>query len=322
MSFASPFALVALLVVPATLAFAIAIRRRPSRNAVAFTNLDVLASVLERRRSWRPWLPVALLLLALALASGALARPHVQLSSRVDNATVVLLVDVSGSMRAVDVEPTRLDAATAAMRTFLDRLPRRFQVGLVQFSSRPDVLVPPSRDRDRIRQSLTYLQADAGTAIGDGLAVATNLVERSLAGSGATPTAGGTAPGAIVLLSDGTQSVGRLEALEGARLAQRAGIPVNTVALGTVNGVVTVPPGTVTPVPPDPKLMHAIAVQTGGRTFTASTASELSSVFGGLGSSIGSETRSREVTSWFAAAAAAALLAALGAGRLLAGPFS
>ncbi len=322
MSFASPLGLVVLLVIPATLAFAIAIRRRPSRGAVAFTNLEVLATVVEKQRSWRPWVPVALLLLALGFAASALARPHLQLSSRVDNATVVLLVDVSGSMRAGDVEPTRIDAATAAMRTFLDRLPERFKVGLVQFSSEPYVLVPPTRERDLVRETLAYLNPDAGTAIGDGLAEATEVLRRSLEADAALPGAGREAPGAIVLLSDGTQSHGRLAALEGAELARAAGIRVDTVALGTKDGVVRVPPGILQPVPPDAALMRAVAERTGGRTFTAGTASQLGGVFGGLGSSIGRETKSREVTSWFAFAAAGLLLAALGAGRLLTGPLS
>ena len=264
-------------------------------------------------------MPVALLLLALALAASALARPHLELSSRVDNATVVLLVDVSGSMRAGDVEPTRMDAATAAMRTFLDRLPERFKVGLVQFSAEPYVLVPPTRERDLVRETLGYLNPDAGTAIGDGLAEATAVLRRSLEEDTALPGAGREAPGAIVLLSDGTQSHGRLQALEGAALARAAGFRVDTVALGTKDGVVRVPPGSCSRYRPTRRSMRSIAEETGGRTFNASTASQLGGVFGGLGSSIGRETESREVTSWFAFAAAGLLLAALGVGRLVGG---
>ena len=98
----------------------------------------MLAEVVEkRRRPWRRWVPLVLLLLALTFAAGALARPRTHVSVPDENATVVLLVDVSGSMRANDVEPTRLDAAVAAMRTFLDKLPKQFKVGLVAFSSEP-----------------------------------------------------------------------------------------------------------------------------------------------------------------------------------------
>jgi Ca-activated chloride channel homolog len=318
MSFASPLGLVALLVVPATLAFAVAIRGRRSRSAVGFSNLEVLASVVDRQRCWRPWVPVALLLLALTLATGALARPRMRLSTQVDNATVVMLVDVSRSMRAEDVEPTRLDAATAAIRSFLDRLPERFKVGLVEFSSEPTVLVRPTHNRDSLRESIAYLQADAGTAIGDGLATATRLVRQSLARDAAQE--GGKVPGAIVLLSDGTQSRGRLEPLAGAKRARNAGIRVDTIALGTPDGFVRVLPGAfILPAPPDPPLMRAIAGATGGRTFAVDTSAELGEVFDGLGSSIGRQTETREITSWFAFAAAVLLLAALAAGRLLTG---
>jgi Ca-activated chloride channel family protein len=323
MSFGSPVALLALLVLPATLAFAVSVRRGRSRNALAFTNLDLLASLAEPRRNWRPWVPLALLLLALALAAGALAQPHVNRSTRVDNATVVLLVDVSGSMRATDVEPTRLDAATAAIRRFLDRLPPHFKVGLVQFSTEPDVLARPTHDRARVRAALTYLHPEAGTAIGDALAMAANLVQRSLAEDGIQPAPGKHVPGAIVLISDGTQSAGKLPPDRGATFARDAGIRVDTVALGTADGLVTVPPSTVLlPAPPDPPLMRSIAQETDGRTFTAHSASRLGAVFGGLGSSIGRETRSRDVTSWFAFAGAIVLIAAIAVGRVLAGPLS
>ena len=145
MTFSSPLNLLVLLVVPAVLAPAIVLRRRPARNAVTFTNVELLAELVEPRRSWRRWAPLALLLFALAAAAVATARPSATLTVPIDNATVVLLVDVSGSMEADDVEPTRLDAAAAAMRTFIDRLPRSANVGLVQFDTEPEVLSAPTR---------------------------------------------------------------------------------------------------------------------------------------------------------------------------------
>ena len=323
MSFGSPVALVALLVVPAVLAFAIWARRRPSQHPVAFTNMEVLAPVLEQRRNWKPWVPVALLLLALALAAGALARPHAMLNSQVDNATVVLLVDVSGSMRAKDVEPTRLDAAVTSMSQFLDKLPQRYQVGLVQFNATPAIVTPPTHIREDVRQAILYLRPEAGTAIGDGLALATRLVKRSV-DEETTPGQSDAPRGAIILLSDGTQSQGRLTPGAGADLAKKARIPVYTVALGTDGPKAVVPgPGNVLiPVHPDPELMRRIAAQTEGETFTAQTSSELSNVFGQLSSQIAHEKRSREITSWFVVAAAGVLLLAIAVGRLLAGAVS
>ena len=113
MSFSSPLFLLALLVVPVVLVLALVVDRRRSRYPLAFTNLDLLAGLVKERRSLRRWVPLALLLLALACAATALGRPKARLSVPQNNSTVIFLVDVSGSMRANDVEPTRLDAAVS-----------------------------------------------------------------------------------------------------------------------------------------------------------------------------------------------------------------
>src|SRR6059058_4881045 len=122
MNFSSPLLLLALLVVPAVLVFALAVERRQSRYPVAFTNLELLAELAGRRRSWRRWVPLAALLLCLACAATAVARPTAKLTRAEKHGTLVFLVDVSGSMNADDVEPTRLDAAVGAMRELVDRL--------------------------------------------------------------------------------------------------------------------------------------------------------------------------------------------------------
>jgi Ca-activated chloride channel homolog len=298
-SFGSPSLLLTLLAVPALLAFLLALDRRPGRNAVAFTNLDVLARVVAPAPAWRRWVPVALLVLALALAAAASARPRLRVAGVQRHATVVLLVDVSGSMSARDVEPTRLDAAAAAMRTFVDRAPKSVDIGLVQFSFVPEVLDPPTADRELVRESLGYLYPEAGTAIGDALAKAVTLVHGK---------------GAIVLLSDGTQNHGTLSALQGAARARARGVRVDTIALGTPNGTLF-EFGRYDPVPPDPMLMRAIAHATGGRTFTAQTASALGGIYSHLGGTIARTHRRLELGSWLAAGAAALLLAAVGLGR-------
>ena len=323
LTFTWPLALLALLIVPAALAFAVYVNRRRSRYAVSFTNLDVLAGVVERRRHWRRWLALALLLLALATAATALARPKANISVPDENAAVVLVVDVSGSMRANDVEPTRLDAAVAAMRTFLDKLPKQYKVGLVEFSSEPDVLQPPTRDRQTVRDALGYLAPQAGTAIGDGLAMAVKLVQTTLAAQGVKRRAGHDLPAAIVLLSDGAQNRGVLQPSQAAARARAAGIRVYTVALGTPSGVVQFGFGLFTnsiPVPPDPPTMRAIARQTGGRTYTVRNAQRLDAVYQTLGSNIGRRAERREITSWFAVASAVFLVAAIGLGRIGEGP--
>jgi Ca-activated chloride channel family protein len=314
MTFASPLLLLLVLVAPVTLAFVIVVRRRPSRDAVAFTNVELLAGLIGPRRARRLWVPVALLLVALAAAAVATARPAVRLSAPIDNATIVLLVDVSGSMQAADVEPTRLDAAAAAMRTFVDRLPAYARVGLVQFSTEPEVLASPTTDHGFIRESLGYLAPEAGTASGDGLGAAVKLVQRSLAERGVIRVPGQPAPAAIVLLSDGEQNQGFLLPLAGAALAQAAGIKVDTIALGTPHGALIVL-GQRQEVPPDPVTMRAIARATGGRTFAARDERGLQNIYSSLGRSIGRQSQRREITSWFAAGAALLLVGAVGLGR-------
>jgi Ca-activated chloride channel family protein len=300
MSFASPVWLLGLLAVPALLVFFRAMSRRPARNAVAFTNLDLLADVVSRPSRWRRLVPVALLALALTAAAAAMARPKATFTTVDHHSTVVLLVDVSGSMSARDVEPTRLDAAAAAMRNFLDRVPGSVDVGLVQFSLEPEILERPSSDRGLIRESLDYLFPEAGTAIGDALAATVPLVKGK---------------GAIVLLSDGKQNHGRLSALAGARRARALGIRVDTVALGTPNGVLY-EAGHYDPVPPDPPLMRSIAHATGGHMFTARSAEALTGIYSHLGGTFARTKTTREISSWFVLAAAAFLLGAVGLGRL------
>jgi len=327
-SFTTPWFLLALLIVPATLALALWLDRRRARYAVAFTNLDLLASVAAPRRPWRRWAPLALFLLALAAASTALARPKATVSVPANRATVVLLVDVSGSMRAADVKPTRLGAAQKAMASFADSVPGGVKVGLVSFSTGPNLLVIPTTDRTLLHEGIDLLSPEAGTAIGDGLSLAVQTVKSAV---GDAPRGkDGKIPGAIVLLSDGAQTRGDLTPLQGADLARTAGIRVFTVALGTDNG--TLDPGAFGfgfpggaggqgfsrrfPVRPDPVTLAAIARETDGKTFEAKSASKVQSIYKRLGSSIAQRQVNREISSWFVGAAALLLLGSIAASRL------
>jgi Ca-activated chloride channel family protein len=324
-SFASPWFLLALLIVPAMLALALWLDRRRARYAVAFTNLELLASVAGSSRSWRRWAPLALFLLALAAASTALARPKASVSVPASRATIVLLVDVSGSMRAADVKPTRLGAAQAAMAAFADRVPKGVKIGLVSFSTGPNLLVIPTTDRSLLHEGIDLLAPEAGTAIGDGLQLAVQTVKASV---GDAPRGkDGKIPGAIVLLSDGAQTRGTLSPLQGAALARNAGIRVFTVALGTNNG--TLDPGVFGfgggfgagpqrrfPVRPDPVTLAAIARATDGQTYRAESASKVQQIYKQLGASIAHKSATREVSSWFAGGAALLLLLSLGSAKL------
>lgn len=323
MSFASPIFLLALLVVPVTFVFVVIVHRRRARYQISFTNLEVLATVVETKRSLRRWVPLALLLLALATAATAVARPRARLHVTEENATVVLLVDVSGSMRANDVKPSRLDAAVIAMRTFLDKLPKKYKVGLVAFSSSAEVLQKPTTDRDAVDRGVSYLAPEAGTALGDGIALATKLVVDSLQKVGVEHEPGRFLPGAIVLESDGAQNRGTNTPIKAAQVAKSYGVRIYGVALGTPNGKVSFGFGVYKssiPVPPDPATVRLVSRITGGRSFTAQNADRVVNVYRDLGSSLGRKVEVREITSWFAVVAAALLLGAVGLSRLWSAP--
>ncbi|HUK45487.1 MAG TPA: VWA domain-containing protein [Gaiellaceae bacterium] len=322
MSFGSPLALLALLAIPVGLGAVLLVSRRRTPRQVAYPNLAVLESVAPTGGRGRKRVAATfLLVLALATAAAAAAHPQANLPVRVDNATIVLLVDVSGSMSARDVEPTRLDAAVSTMRVFVQRLPKGFKVGLVQFSDTSQVLADPTADHARISQTLDLLVPDSGTAIGSGIASAVALVKSTLAHDGVVRLTGRNRPAAIVLLSDGNQNQGLIKPLQAAAMARRAGIPIDTVALGTKQGILGYGPFAPR-VAPDPPLMRAIAKATGGSTATAKDMKELSTFYRRVGKSFGHGTETRDVASWFAVAAAALLVAAVTLGASLAGPLS
>ncbi len=330
MTFQWPLMLLTLLVLPLVLAAFLASQRRRSRYAVRFTNVDLLASVVPRSSAWRRYLPLALFLVALGATSVALARPRVNVSVARENATVIVTIDTSGSMVADDVKPTRLGAAQEAVRRFLARLPKKFRVGLVAFSSEPQVVSPPTTDRDAIANGLDLLFPGAGTAIGDALARSVQLANSATAASEPdTPSTGSSSdpaakkakkpPRVILFLSDGFQTRGMLQPLQGAQRAKAAGIPVYTVALGTPNGVVNFGQGPFSrqvPVPPDPDTLRRIAQLTGGEFFTAQTESRLKQIYDRLGSQLGHTTRKREATYAFLGVSALALILSVGLSAL------
>ena len=320
MSFEAPVWLLSLAAVPLALAGFLLLERRRSRYAVDFTNVPVLAAVAERTPSWRRYLPLGLLLAALAALGVGMARPNVTLAAPEERATVILVVDVSGSMRAEDVAPTRLDAAREAIRAVLAEAPNELRVGLVSFSDEPQVVVAPPRDRGLLDAGIGYLEPGYGTALGDGLVRAVELA-RSVTEADAVEedvTAPRAAPGeepltSILLLSDGAQTRGIATPQEAAELARRRNIPVYTIALGTDDGTIEVfrfGELQVIPVPPDRETLARIAEATGGSSFDAPDARELRAVYERLGSEVGRTEEPREATVAFVFAGAALLLAA------------
>ncbi len=343
MSFLSPWFLLALLLLPLVVGAWLLAERRRMRYAVRYTNLDVLASVASRPSRLRH-VPALVLLLAVTALVVSLARPQVSRTVVKDEATVILVVDTSRSMQADDVEPTRLGAAQDALRTFLDRAPDDLRVALVVFAGDTQVATPPTTDHDLVRQAVDNIDGFllyGGTAIGDALQTAVELGRRVTG----TPSADGPitaqspdrptrslaqaegddreqSPVSILFLSDGSQTRGLLEPLQGAALAKEAGFPVYTIALGTPEGVIErgsfgfgpVTPGSgddqPIPVPPDPLTLARIAELTGGEFSEARTADALEKAYSNLGSRLGREPGTVEVTFLFVAAAAALFLLA------------
>jgi Ca-activated chloride channel family protein len=323
MTFASPGLLVGLLLVPLAVAAYLFFQRRRARYAVAFTNVDLLSNLVPRTPAWRRHVPPALYLVAIGALVFALARPSMTLAVPREEATIILAMDVSGSMRATDVAPSRLAAAEKAASAFVDQLPASFRVGLVVFSTGPRVLVSPTTDRVAIHTALGSLVADGGTALGD--AITTSLDAAGIADASAPTTTPAPQPSgspgaspsaspstsepplvATVLLSDGANSTGVLEPLEAAGRAAALGVPVYTIALGTQDGVVQVPNEVgqleTINVPPDRETLAAVAETTGARFFDAPTASDLAQIYENLGSRVGFTQEQREVTQLFAAA--------------------
>jgi Ca-activated chloride channel family protein len=329
MSFGHPVLLLTLLAVPAALAAYVWAQRRRARYAVRFTNLAVLETV-SGGRNWRRHVAPALLLLALASLCVAVARPRVSTLVPQERATVILVVDASGSMQANDVKPSRLGAVQNAVRLFLRRVPSRLRVGLIVFAGEPQIAAPPTTDRSLVNASidaLGYFPGFGGTAIGDALGAAVELGKRAVGQTGNAPgqtiayriAAPPTSTGphslvSIVLLSDGAQTRGLLQPLDGAQRAKDAGFPVYTVAVGTPNGVLKRGFGPFErqiPVPPDPATLSAIARTTGGQFVNAQDAQTLRDAYTRLGSELG-RVPGRSEKTWLFVAGAAALLAAAG----------
>lgn len=341
MSFQSPWLLLGLLLLAVAVGIWVFAERRRMRYAVRYPNLDVLATVVSGR-SWARLVPAALFLLGLASLLVALARPEVERMLVKDRATVILVVDTSRSMQAEDVEPTRLGAAQEALRTFLDRAPNGLRVGLVVFAGEAQVATPPTRDHELVGTAVDEIDSFlvfGGTAIGDSLRTAVELGRQA---TGEPPPSEGQiasgrprltralaqavaceeqSPVSILFLSDGAQTRGVLQPLEGAALAREACFPVHTIALGTPEGVIDrgqFGPGfgfgqdgdQLIPVPPDPETLRAIAETTGGQFSEARTAEALERAYQNLGSRLGREPGKSEVTFLFVAIAAALLLVA------------
>ena len=280
-------------------------RKRSRTRQVGRTMLDL---VIPRETPWRRHLAVGLSILSLLTLTLAFAKPKDEVSVPRERATIVVAIDVSLSMEATDVQPTRLEAAKGAAADFVQSLPSKFNVSLVTFAASATTLVPPTTDRGTVVAAIQGLQPLQGTAIGEGIYTSLAALTQVPADP-RDPNA--VVPARVVLLSDGKTQVGRASD-DAARAARDAKVPVYTIAYGTEDGYIEVN-GRPEPVPVDRFELARVSKISGGEAYTATSAGELKDVYKDIGSSVGKEKVDREVTSRYAGFGLGfAILAALG----------
>jgi Ca-activated chloride channel family protein len=292
-SFAWPIVLAGLAAVPVLLLWYLRQQRRRARAAEAFAAPVMTPSVAPRQPGWRRHAPMLVFAIAIAVLIAAAARPQRTVAVPVSSAAIMLANDVSSSMTATDVRPSRLGAAQRAAERFVAAAPGSVEVGQIEFARRPTVLQSPTTDHALTQAAIAQLRpGGGGTAIGDTIQTAVHVLT-------ALPRKGGKRPpGAIVLLSDGTSNVGS-DPFTAAAQARAQHIPVYTIALGTANGTIAIKHGTrtvTTPVPVSSQELAQIATRAGGRAFTAADSAKASAVYAHLATQLGHKNVKREIT--------------------------
>jgi Ca-activated chloride channel family protein len=305
-SFGTPLVLLALLAVP-LLAFWYAGQQRRRRSAAdAFAAPALTASVTPRRPGWRRHAPMLVFAIALAALIVAAAQPQRTVAVPVDSAAIMLANDVSSSMSATDVSPSRLGAAQHAAKTLVAGVPNSVEVGVVEFARRPTLLQSPTTEHALTQNAIAALHpGGGGTAIGDAITTALHALTTLPKEGGKRP------PGAIVLLSDGTSNVG-VSPLTVAAQAKADHIPIYTVSLGTPKGTIPIKHGSQTvaaPVPVNGQELAQIAADSGGRAYTAADAADAKTIYSHLATQLGHKKVERQMTASIAGGGLVLLLA-------------
>jgi Ca-activated chloride channel homolog len=306
--------------------------RRRKKTTVRYASLSLVKNALGAGAGWRRHVPPVLMLVAFAALLLATARPTATLVLPLQQETIMLAMDVSGSMRATDVQPNRLVASQEAAKAFLKDLPRNVRVGVVSFAGTAAVVQPPTQNRDDIVAAIDRFQLQRGTAIGSGivLSLATIFPEAGIdlsqitgqramppeVGDAAKPAFTPVEPGsfssaAIILLTDGQRTTGP-DPIDAAKMAAERGVKVYSVGIGTKEGETIGFEGWSMRVRLDEDTLKNVSNLTRAEYFYAGTAEDLKKVYQALGSRLVVEKKETEVTGLFAAAAA--LLVALSVG--------
>ena len=313
MSFLSPEFLWLLLGMPAIALLYLFVLKKKKQVALRYANLEMVKAAVGKGLWWRRHLPPAILFAALAAMLTAVARPSAVITLPAHHETVILAIDVSGSMRANDVEPSRIEAAQAAARTFIAQQPRSTRIGVVAFAGSAALVQAPTSNRHDLRAAIDQLQLQHATAVGSGILVSLKAlfpqeefdVRKRPQSKPAKP--GSYTSGAVILLTDGQTTAGP-DPVDAARLAAERGVRVFTVGVGTDNGQILTGEGWSMRVRLDEDALKIIADLTRAEYFYAGTAMDLKKIYESLRSRMVMEKRETEITSLFSAIAAAAVL--------------
>jgi Ca-activated chloride channel family protein len=334
MTFLWPELLWLLLAIPALIGIYILLLRRKKKQVLRYASLGMVRDAMGAGQRLRRHVPPLLFLLALIVLVVAIARPTATVTLPSQHETIILAMDVSGSMRAADVEPNRIGAAQAAARAFIADQPASARIGVVSFAATASVVQPPTRNREDLLAAIDRFQLQRGTAVGSGILVSLKTIfpdvefdlrasnprddpravplDKAGASAKAAPKTvppGSYTSAAIILLSDGQTTTGP-NPIEAARMAAERGVRVFTVGIGTPNGEILGAEGWSMRVRLDEESLKTIANVTHGEYFYASNAMDLKKVYESLNTRLALETRQTEITALLAAAAAVITLLA------------
>lgn len=317
--FAAPWWFLLLLLLGVLVAGYLWAQRLRKRRTLRFSNLELLESVAPRKLGWLRHLPAALLALSLLLLTVALAGPTAEQKVPRNRATVMLVIDVSLSMEANDIPPSRLKKAQESAASFVRGMTPGVNLGVISFAGTASVLVAPTTEREGAVRAIDSLKLAESTATGEGIFAALQSIESFSAVVGG---ADGPPPARIVLMTDGKQTVPTQDpydprgAFTAAQAARQQKIPISTISFGTSHGTVEIE-GRSVGVEVDDDAMHEIARISGGDFYKAASAEELQRVYDDLGEQIGYELKRSDASRPWVAVGTLALLAAAAAGLVI-----